>query len=90
MPIRQRNLAEVQSRRGIVRVCQSILAESDARGTYVQARIAVRQLWNAPLWAWPLARIIEDSPQQRFEVYRGSSLWSCQSHTGDSYQANSA
>lgn len=103
------NQAELQFRRGVVRVCQSILvlmaaylgigllvgrssvlAESESRHTYIKTRIVVRQLWSAPLWAWPVARIIEDSPQHRFEFYRGSKLWSCQSHTGDSYRSNSA
>ncbi len=99
----------MQFRRGVVRLCQSllvimaaylgiglivsrlsVLAESDAPYTYVPRRIIVRQLWSVPLWAWPLARITEASPQHRFEYYRGSSLWSCESHMGGSYRANSA
>ena len=68
----------------------SVLAESEARGQYVQTRIVVRKVSSAPLWAWPLARIVQDSSQHRFEYYRGSSLWSCDSFTGDSYSARSA
>ena len=67
----------------------SVLAESEARGQYVQTRIVVRQVWSVPLWAWPLARL-EDAPQHRFEYYRGCSLWSCDSFGGDSYRARSA
>ena len=107
-PAQQRNHAEKQFRRGIVRLCQSILvlitayfgiglliprssvlAQSEGR-IYVPTRIVVRQVWSAPLWAWPLARIIHDAPQHRFEYYCGSSLWSCDSFTGDSYRANNA
>ncbi len=62
----------------------SVLAESDAPNTYIPHRIVVRQLWSAPLWAWPVARIIETAPQHRFEYYSGSSLWSCQSQMGGS------
>lgn len=99
----------MQFRRGMVRVCQSILvlmavyfgiglliprssvlAESDAPHTYMPQRIVVRQLWSAPLWVWPLARIADSSPQHRFEYYRGSLLWSCENHMGGSYRANSA
>ena len=106
---RQRSQAEIQFRRVVVRVCQSllglmavyfgigllvprssVLAESEAPRTYIPHRIVVRQIWSAPLWAWPLARIIEPAPQHRFEYYRGSSLWSCQSHMGGSYRANRA
>ena len=65
----------------------TILARSINR--YGRATIIVRKVSSAPFWAWPLS-VIEDAPQHRFEYYFGSTLWTCESYTGDSYSAHSA
>src|SRR4051812_14799732 len=75
---------------GLLILRAPVLAQSDAPHSHVPRRIVVRQIWSTPLWAWPVARMIEHSPQHRFEYYHGPALWSCQSYAGGNYRANHA